>query len=67
MPEVLVGVRDGRYWVTQLTFDDGALTEAGALAALERWLSSGGTGAADTLGAIRRRPLSQPGTAPPLP
>ncbi|MEW9872683.1 isochorismate synthase MenF [Arthrobacter sp. HS15c] len=50
VPEIVVGVRDGRYWVTQLTFDDGALTEAGALAALERWLSSGSTGAAATLG-----------------
>lgn len=43
VPEIVVGVRDGRFWVTQLTFDDGTLTEAGALAALERWLSSGGT------------------------
>ncbi|MDR7157329.1 isochorismate synthase [Arthrobacter sp. BE255] len=50
VPEIVVGVRDGRYWVTQLTFDDGALSEAGALAALERWLSSGSTGAEGTLG-----------------
>ncbi|HEY9358487.1 MAG TPA: chorismate-binding protein, partial [Arthrobacter sp.] len=50
VPEIVVGVRDGRYWVTQLTFDDGALSEAGALAALERWLSSGSTGADGTLG-----------------
>jgi menaquinone-specific isochorismate synthase len=35
-----VGVRDGRAWLTQLTFDDGELTEAGALAALERWLDA---------------------------
>lgn len=41
VPEVAVGVRDGRFWVTQLTFDDGALTEAGALASLGRWLSGG--------------------------
>jgi menaquinone-specific isochorismate synthase len=41
VPEIVVGVRDGRFWVTQLTFDDGELTEAGALAALERWLTSG--------------------------
>lgn len=48
VPEIVVGVRDGRFWVTQLTFDDGALTEAGALAALERWLSSGSASAAPT-------------------
>jgi menaquinone-specific isochorismate synthase len=48
VPEIVVGVRDGRFWVTQLTFDDAALTEAGALAALERWLSSGSSGGALT-------------------
>lgn len=42
VPEIVVGVRDGQYWLTHLTFDDGELTEAGALAALDRWLSSGG-------------------------
>ncbi|WP_104061773.1 isochorismate synthase MenF [Arthrobacter sp. 4R501] len=41
VPEIVVGVRDGRYWLTQLTFDDGELTEAGALAALAGWLSGG--------------------------
>ncbi|HET7140312.1 MAG TPA: isochorismate synthase, partial [Arthrobacter sp.] len=41
VPEIVVGVRDGQYWLTQLTFDDGELTEAGALAALDRWLTSG--------------------------
>ena len=40
VPEIVVGVRDGRAWLTQLTFDDGELTEAGALAALERWLEA---------------------------
>jgi menaquinone-specific isochorismate synthase len=39
VPEIVVGVRDGRTWLTQLTFDDGELTEAGALAALEGWLA----------------------------
>lgn len=39
VPELVVGVRDGRAWVTQLTFDDGDLTEEGALAALDRWLA----------------------------
>jgi menaquinone-specific isochorismate synthase len=41
VPEIVVGVRDGRAWLTQLTFDDGELTEAGALAALEGWLDAG--------------------------
>lgn len=41
VPEVVVGVRDGRMWLTQLTFDDGPLTEAGARTALDRWLRSG--------------------------
>jgi menaquinone-specific isochorismate synthase len=45
VPELVVGVRDGRAWVTQLTFDDGDLTEQGALAALDRWLGSGPAGA----------------------
>lgn len=39
VPEIVVGVRDGRAWLTQLTFDDGELTEAGALAALAGWLA----------------------------
>src|SRR6478752_3069702 len=46
VPEIVVGVRDGQYWLTQLTFDDGELTEAGALAALDRWLGGGSGGAA---------------------
>src|SRR6478752_6869440 len=46
VPEIVVGVRDGQYWLTQLTFDDGELTKEGALAALDRWLSAGSTGAA---------------------
>lgn len=40
-PELVVGVRDGRYWVTQSTFGKGELSERTALAALERWLSGG--------------------------
>jgi menaquinone-specific isochorismate synthase len=40
VPEIAVGLRDGQAWLTQLTFDDGELTEAGARAALDRWLSS---------------------------
>ncbi|MCW3765125.1 isochorismate synthase MenF [Paenarthrobacter ureafaciens] len=39
LPELVVGMRDGRAWATQLTFDDAPLTEAGVLAALKRWLS----------------------------
>lgn len=38
VPEIVVGVRDGTAWLTQLTFDDVELTEAGALAALKGWL-----------------------------
>ena len=43
VPEIVVGVRDGQYWVTKMTFDDGELTEASALAALDGWLSGGST------------------------
>jgi menaquinone-specific isochorismate synthase len=41
VPEIVVGVRDGRAWLTQITADDGELTEAGAFAALNGWLESG--------------------------
>ncbi|MGO4858031.1 isochorismate synthase [Arthrobacter sp. 2MCAF14] len=41
LPEIVVGIRDGQSWLTQLTLDDVALTEAGALAALADWLSPG--------------------------
>ncbi len=41
VPEIVVGLRDGQAWLTQLTFDDVELTEAGARAALDRWLGSG--------------------------
>jgi menaquinone-specific isochorismate synthase len=37
VPEIVVGMRDGKAWLTQLTFDDVELTEAGARAALRRW------------------------------
>lgn len=40
VPEIVVGVRDGRAWLTQITADDGELTEAGAVAALKGWLES---------------------------
>ncbi|APX02976.1 isochorismate synthase [Arthrobacter sp. QXT-31] len=40
VPEIVVGVRDGRAWLTQITADDGELTEEGALAALKGWLES---------------------------
>ncbi|MET1021950.1 MAG: isochorismate synthase [Arthrobacter sp.] len=45
VPEIVVGLRDGKAWLTQLTFDDVELTEAGARAALDRWLGSAGAGA----------------------
>ena len=69
VPEIVVGVRDGRFWVTQLTFNDGELTEAGALAALERWLTSGSPSAAIPGGDV---PTSDPdfagdGTSPAVP
>ncbi|MCO4236241.1 isochorismate synthase [Pseudarthrobacter raffinosi] len=57
VPEIVVGVRDGRYWLTQLTVDDGELTEAGALAALAGWLSGGSTAGdvpAEPAGAVVR-------------
>jgi menaquinone-specific isochorismate synthase len=41
LPELVVGIRDGRAWATQLTFDDGPLTEAGVLASVDRWLTGG--------------------------
>ncbi|MCU1522811.1 MAG: isochorismate synthase [Arthrobacter sp.] len=40
VPEIVVGLRDGKAWLTQLTFDDGGLTEAGARAARDRWLDA---------------------------
>ncbi len=40
VPEVVVGLRDGQAWLTQLTLDGAELTEAGARAALDRWLRS---------------------------
>ncbi|MFJ4030062.1 isochorismate synthase MenF [Paenarthrobacter sp. NPDC089989] len=39
LPELVVGIRDGRAWATQLTFDGGPLTEATVLATVEAWLS----------------------------
>ncbi|MFJ6535535.1 isochorismate synthase MenF [Paenarthrobacter sp. NPDC091711] len=39
LPELVIGIRDGRAWATQLTFDDGPLTEAGVLASVDRWLT----------------------------
>ncbi|WAH95956.1 isochorismate synthase [Arthrobacter sp. MMS18-M83] len=55
LPEIVVGIRDGQSWLTQLTLDDVELTEAGALAALAGWLSpadseltaAGGSGVGD--------------------
>lgn len=41
LPELVVGIRDGRAWATQLTFDGDELTEAGVLATLDRWLTAG--------------------------
>ncbi len=78
VPEIVVGLRSGQAWLTQLTFDDGDLTEAGAHAALDRWLGTvstdGGSaisasavstvgGSADTATAVVGRPA--PGAARP--
>ncbi len=51
VPEVVVGVRDGQAWLTQLTFDDGPLTEQGALAALDRLLASSSPSGESTMAA----------------
>jgi menaquinone-specific isochorismate synthase len=65
VPEIVVGFRDGRAWLTQLTFDDGELTGAGALAALDRWLNGGGTvGAAGPVAAGNAAPDAAAGPAP---
>lgn len=40
VPEIVVGVRDGRAWLTQIRTDDGELTEESALAALRGWLDA---------------------------
>ena len=45
VPEIVVGLRDGQAWLTQLTLDDAELTEAGARSALARWLGSAGANA----------------------
>ncbi len=64
VPEVVVGLLDGRAWLTQLTFDDGDLTEAGAHAALQRWLdtpdaeTTAGATAAAVVPAARKASLS---------
>lgn len=47
LPELVIGIRDGRAWATQLTFDDGDLTEEGVLAAVEHWLKPGDADLAD--------------------
>jgi menaquinone-specific isochorismate synthase len=42
VPEIVVGLRDGTAWLTQLTFDGTELTADGARAALQRWLDVAG-------------------------
>ena len=58
VPEIVVGLRGGQAWLTQLTFDDVELTEAGARAALDRWL---GSGVADPGGTAADGPTSEAG------
>ncbi|MCU1516419.1 MAG: isochorismate synthase family protein, partial [Pseudarthrobacter sp.] len=67
VPELVVGVRDGRFWVTQLTFDDGALTEAGALAALDRWLGGTPAGGAVLASSTAAASSAGDGTSPARP
>ena len=75
VPEIVVGLRDGKAWLTQMTFDDGDLTEAGARAALDRWLAAARRRRLTACDAsvdaswlrARRRPPAPPGTAPPGP
>lgn len=57
VPEIVVGLRGGQAWLTQLTFDDVELTEAGARAALNRWLGSG----ADPSGQVPDGPMPEAG------
>lgn len=67
LPEIVVGIRDGQSWLTQLTLDDVELTEAGALAALAGWLSPadselaavGGSGVGDGRGTLESGSLSE--------
>lgn len=59
VPEIVVGVRDGRTWLTQIKADDGELTEAGALAALAGWLES--PAAAEAPGASAPAEAAAPG------
>jgi menaquinone-specific isochorismate synthase len=63
VPEIVVGVRDGKVWLTQLTFDDAPLTKTGALAALDRWLGSG-SAAQGTTAAADPAGDGTPGAAP---
>jgi menaquinone-specific isochorismate synthase len=65
VPEIVVGLRDGQAWLTQLTLDDGELTEAGARAALDRWLCTGsaGVGSAGTGATLADGPTSGAGSA----
>jgi menaquinone-specific isochorismate synthase len=62
VPEIVVGLRGGRAWLTQLTFDDVELTEAGARAALERWLGSATSGTDAGAGAVADGPTPEAGT-----
>ncbi|MEZ2388278.1 isochorismate synthase MenF [bacterium RCC_150] len=62
LPEIVVGLRDGQAWLTQSTFDDVELTEAGALAALAGWLSdTDGESAAEGSAAVGHSVLSGDG------
>ncbi|QDW30700.1 isochorismate synthase [Arthrobacter sp. KBS0702] len=68
VPEIVVGLRDGNAWLTQLTFDDGELTEAGARAALRRWLEALGSQASGDPAPSQPRAQAEPqATSEPQP
>jgi menaquinone-specific isochorismate synthase len=63
VPEIVVGVRDGRAWLTQITAHDGELTEAGAFAALKGWLESDPAPAVVLPEVFRSTPATSPNQA----
>ncbi|WP_284980222.1 isochorismate synthase [Arthrobacter sp. fls2-241-R2A-200] len=63
LPEIVVGIRDGKSWLTQLTLDDVELTEAGALAALAGWLRTHQDDDDDASPFVDLSPVTADGTA----
>lgn len=63
VPEIVVGLRDGTAWLTQITADDAELTEAGARAALRRWLEVPGDAAPEGPATAGQMPAAEPAPA----